>query len=119
MRRSGLGPKLLWAALILTASGCGFDPEGDQPLDPPAIYREWFAKTEACSGRKGHLLPDPHGGAIDRDNPCRGVAGVGIAVVAQQSAGGILLIASLLEQRICHGADGDRGGDAGARRATQ
>jgi hypothetical protein len=25
------------------------------PLDPPPIYREWWAKTEACSGLKGHF----------------------------------------------------------------
>jgi len=41
------------AGLLLALSGCGFDPEGDIPLDPPPIYREWFAKTEACSGRTG------------------------------------------------------------------
>jgi hypothetical protein len=46
----------LWAAgLLIGMSGCGFDPEGDQPLDPPAVYREWFAKTEACSGRTGNF----------------------------------------------------------------
>ncbi len=44
----------IWAAGLLAAvTGCGFDPEGDLPLDPPPIYREWFAKTEACSGRTG------------------------------------------------------------------
>jgi len=49
-------PRLLWAAgLLLALTGCGFDPEGDVPLDPPAIYREWFAKTEACSGRTGNF----------------------------------------------------------------
>jgi hypothetical protein len=48
--------RLLWAAgLLLALSGCGFDPEGDTPLDPPPIYREWFAKTEACSGRIGNF----------------------------------------------------------------
>jgi hypothetical protein len=46
--------RLVWAAgLLLALTGCGFDPEGDVPLDPPPIYREWFAKTEACSGRTG------------------------------------------------------------------
>jgi hypothetical protein len=44
---------VFWAALLLGVGGCGFDPEGDQPLDPPAVYREWWAKTEACSGRRG------------------------------------------------------------------
>jgi hypothetical protein len=47
---------LVWAAgLLLALTGCGFDPEGDVPLDPPPIYREWFAKTEACSGRTGNF----------------------------------------------------------------
>ena len=41
--------------LLLALTGCGFDPEGDVPLDPPPIYREWFAKTEACSGRTGNF----------------------------------------------------------------
>ena len=56
MGRSRVWPGLFWAsALLATVSGCGFDPEGDQPLDPPAIYREWWAKTEACSGRTGNF----------------------------------------------------------------
>ena len=46
--------RLVWATgLLLALTGCGFDPEGDVPLNPPPIYREWFAKTEACSGRTG------------------------------------------------------------------
>jgi hypothetical protein len=54
MRRFGWAPGLCWAAaLLVSMSGCGFDPEGDQPLDPPAVYREWWAKTEACSGLTG------------------------------------------------------------------
>src|SRR4051812_29911426 len=56
MGRFRLAARLLWAAaLLLAPSGCGFDPEGDQPLDPPPIYREWWAKTEACSGRTGNF----------------------------------------------------------------
>jgi hypothetical protein len=54
MGRTSAPARLVWAAgLLLALTGCGFDPEGDLPLDPPAIYREWFAKTEACSGRTG------------------------------------------------------------------
>jgi hypothetical protein len=53
MGRFRLVPRLFWAALWLGVGGCGFDPEGDQPLDPPRVYREWWAKTEACSGRRG------------------------------------------------------------------
>lgn len=41
------------AGLLLALTGCGFDPDGDVPLEPPPVYREWFAKTEACSGRTG------------------------------------------------------------------
>jgi hypothetical protein len=56
MGRIGLGSRLFWAtALLLTLSGCGFDPEGDQPLAPPPVFREWWAKTEACSGRTGNF----------------------------------------------------------------
>jgi hypothetical protein len=56
MGRMRWAPGLFWAAALLVAtSGCGFDPEGDQPLDPPPIYREWWAKTEACSGRTGNF----------------------------------------------------------------
>ncbi|HYC34070.1 MAG TPA: hypothetical protein VEB59_17390 [Gemmatimonadales bacterium] len=46
-----LGARLLPALLLLT--GCGFDIVGDQPMDAPEIYREWWAKTEACSGLSG------------------------------------------------------------------
>jgi len=53
-RRLALTVRLVGAAgLLAAATGCGFDPVGDVPLDPPPIYREWFAKTEACSGRMG------------------------------------------------------------------
>ena len=56
MGRRSVAPRLVWAAgLLLALTGCGFDPEGDMPLDPPPIYREWFAKTEACSGRTGNF----------------------------------------------------------------
>jgi hypothetical protein len=56
MQRIRLVPGLFWAAALLVAvGGCGFDPEGDQPLAPPPVYREWWAKTEACSGRTGNF----------------------------------------------------------------
>jgi hypothetical protein len=41
------------AALVATLGGCGFDPVGDVPLTPPAVYQEWWDKTEACSGLTG------------------------------------------------------------------
>lgn len=54
MGRRSTPARLIGAAgLLLALTGCGFDPDGDVPLDPPSIYREWFAKTEACSGLTG------------------------------------------------------------------
>jgi hypothetical protein len=56
MERRWFPPRLFAAVGLLVAlTGCGFDPEGDVPLDPPPVYREWWAKTEACSGRKGNF----------------------------------------------------------------
>lgn len=43
------------AGLLVTLMGCNFDPEGDTPLNPPPVYRAWWAKTEACSGRTGNF----------------------------------------------------------------
>lgn len=37
-------------ALATFLAACGFDPAGSQSWEPPAIYREWWAATEACSG---------------------------------------------------------------------
>lgn len=42
-------------AVVALLAGCGFDVEGDQPFDAPALYREWWAKTEACSGLTGEF----------------------------------------------------------------
>jgi hypothetical protein len=54
MERKSACARLLWAiGLLTTVIGCGFDPEGDVPMAPPAVYREWWAKTESCSGRTG------------------------------------------------------------------
>jgi hypothetical protein len=40
-----------FALLLLgLVAACGFDPGNDAPMAPPAVYREWWAKTEACSG---------------------------------------------------------------------
>lgn len=50
MPRPFLFPILLATAL---AAACGFDPDGDSPMTPPAVYRDWWAKTEACSGLSG------------------------------------------------------------------
>jgi hypothetical protein len=40
-------------AAVLLGGACGFDVEGDQAFQPPAVYRTWWAKTEACSGLTG------------------------------------------------------------------
>ena len=42
----------LQAVAVVVLAACGFEPSGDQQIDPPAFYREWWAKTEACSGRR-------------------------------------------------------------------
>jgi hypothetical protein len=45
-----------WTAIfaaVLVGGGCGFDVEGDKAFQPPAVYRAWWAKTEACSGLTG------------------------------------------------------------------
>ncbi len=43
-------PALAFATLL---AACGFDPAGSQSWEPPAVYREWWAATEACSGLTG------------------------------------------------------------------
>ena len=42
-------------ALVALLGSCGFDPAGSQPLDPPAVYRTWWERTEACSGLSGNF----------------------------------------------------------------
>ena len=37
---------------VLVLASCAFEPAGDRPIEPPAFYREWWAKTEACSSRR-------------------------------------------------------------------
>ena len=46
-----LGARLV--PLLLLLSGCNFDIVGDEPMAAPAVYREWWAKTQACSGLSG------------------------------------------------------------------
>jgi hypothetical protein len=41
------------SSALLVLAACGFDPDDDSPISPPANYREWWAKTEACSGLSG------------------------------------------------------------------
>jgi hypothetical protein len=42
------------AGVFLTIGACSaFEPDRASAMTVPAIYREWFAKTEACSGRTG------------------------------------------------------------------
>jgi hypothetical protein len=36
-------------------AACGFDLAGSQPWEPPAVYQEWWGKTEACSGLSGNF----------------------------------------------------------------
>ena len=56
MARRWLPAALFCAAGVLGAlSGCGFDPHGDVPLDPPPAFLEWWNKTKACSGLEGNF----------------------------------------------------------------
>jgi hypothetical protein len=41
------------SSAFLVLAACGFDPGDDSPMSPPAVYREWWGKTEACSGLSG------------------------------------------------------------------
>ncbi len=41
------------AFTLLLFAACGFDPGDESPMAPPAVYREWWGKTEACSGLTG------------------------------------------------------------------
>jgi hypothetical protein len=43
---------ILTAALTFTAS-CSFEPAGETSIQAPAFYREWWSRTEACSGLTG------------------------------------------------------------------
>jgi hypothetical protein len=54
MARVSLRGRAWWLACAVgTLAGCGFDPNGDEPMNPPPVYREWWAKSEACSGLRG------------------------------------------------------------------
>ena len=47
------GRLLVAGVCAATMMACnGFDPEEDTPFEPPAVYREWWNKTQGCSGRK-------------------------------------------------------------------
>jgi hypothetical protein len=39
--------------LLLLLGACGFDVAGSTPIEAPAVYREWWGKTESCSGLSG------------------------------------------------------------------
>jgi len=41
--------------LVASVTGCAFEPDGAQPVDPPVAYREWWSRTEACSGLAGDV----------------------------------------------------------------
>ena len=47
---------ILRAVLVLvtvSGAGCAFEPAGAEPLAAPPVYKEWWAKTQACSGLSG------------------------------------------------------------------
>jgi hypothetical protein len=41
--------------VLLLLGACGFDVAGSERVEPPAVYREWWDKTEACSGLSGNF----------------------------------------------------------------
>lgn len=46
--------RALWLAALLVIAGCGFEPTGEEPMAAvPAVYQQWWAKTEACAGKYG------------------------------------------------------------------
>jgi hypothetical protein len=47
--------RVLPIVIGLMICGCAFEPQGDEPIDPPSQYRTWWARTEACSGRQGNF----------------------------------------------------------------
>lgn len=49
----GVSLRLRSVLVLVLLAACGFDPGDDSPMSPPAVYREWWAKTEACSGLRG------------------------------------------------------------------
>lgn len=54
MSRSLVRSAAALVALSLTAS-CNLEPSGEQAMSPPSFYREWWARTEACSGLTGNF----------------------------------------------------------------
>jgi hypothetical protein len=42
-------------AFALLLGACGYDPAGSEPWEPPAVYRAWWEKTQACSGLSGNF----------------------------------------------------------------
>lgn len=47
--------RALRLAAVVGLAGCGFEPAGGEPMEPPALYREWWARTQACSGIEGNF----------------------------------------------------------------
>lgn len=42
-------------AVVAILSTCAFAPEGAEKVTPPDVYRDWWAKTEDCSGIRGRF----------------------------------------------------------------
>jgi len=48
--------RVAFAIAVLAVTSCSsFEPSGEHAMTPPAEYREWFAKTQACSGLTGNF----------------------------------------------------------------
>lgn len=39
--------------LLVLLAACDFNIAGSAPMEAPAVYREWWAETESCSGLSG------------------------------------------------------------------
>lgn len=47
-------PAALWSLVLVALPACAFAPEDAQRLErPPQVYREWFTRTQQCSGLRG------------------------------------------------------------------
>jgi hypothetical protein len=46
--------RLVWITIALAAC-TRFEPTGSEAMEPPPDFREWWSKTQACSGLEGNF----------------------------------------------------------------
>ena len=44
-----------WVPWLLLSAGCGFEPEGARPIEPPLAFHQWWLETQACSAIRGRF----------------------------------------------------------------